>query len=351
MKTLDQVEARTPIPASSSVYDIITPGSYYLAGNITVSNTPGIRIYTDDVTLDLNGYTVKSIDASPSSVGIFLNSVRRNVTIKNGFIRGDGQVFDGTYVGSGFHSGISADNDINVRVSGVSVSGCLTDGIILPYDDTSIAESCEVRDVGAVGISACTVSSCTALQCGANAIYGNQVSDSRGKSFSGIGVNATVANNCYGSTQSGANGLQAITAIGCRGNNVSGQCGLFATVANDCHGYNSGGTAGLLATTANNCRGETSSGDYGLNATTANNCHGTNNSGDYGLYAYTANNSYGYNMSRSAGSYGLYSVYMAIGCYGYAHSGTGLRATTGNSCAGGTSGGTAYQITNKYNMP
>jgi hypothetical protein len=42
---------------------------------------------------------------------------------------------------------------------------------------------------------------------------------------------------------------------------------------------------------------------------------------------------------------------LAIGCVGYAYSGTGLSAYIANSCRGSTSIGTAQAITFKYNMP
>ena len=50
MKTLDQVEARTPI--SSAPFTISTSGSYYLTGNLTVTSGTAITIAADQVTLD-----------------------------------------------------------------------------------------------------------------------------------------------------------------------------------------------------------------------------------------------------------------------------------------------------------
>ena len=66
MKTLDQIEARTPVdathtPGSFNIqFTIIQPGSYYLTGqhhSHSIINS-GIFIQTNDVTLDLNGFVI-----------------------------------------------------------------------------------------------------------------------------------------------------------------------------------------------------------------------------------------------------------------------------------------------------
>ena len=54
MKTLDQVEPRTPI--SSLPFTIAAAGSYYLTGNLTGGAGGGITIGASGVTLDLMGY-------------------------------------------------------------------------------------------------------------------------------------------------------------------------------------------------------------------------------------------------------------------------------------------------------
>src|SRR3954465_12448044 len=44
MKTLDQIEARTPIPGGSNQFNITNAGSFYLTGNLTNSAVPAILI-------------------------------------------------------------------------------------------------------------------------------------------------------------------------------------------------------------------------------------------------------------------------------------------------------------------
>src|SRR5262245_8811913 len=58
MKSLDQIEARTPI--SSAPFIITQPGSYYLTTNVTVSSGDAITINANNVSLDLNGFTISS---------------------------------------------------------------------------------------------------------------------------------------------------------------------------------------------------------------------------------------------------------------------------------------------------
>jgi hypothetical protein len=57
MKTLEQIEPRTPIAALP--FTISSPGSYYVTGNLAgVANQDGIIINADNVTLDLGGFEI-----------------------------------------------------------------------------------------------------------------------------------------------------------------------------------------------------------------------------------------------------------------------------------------------------
>ena len=66
MRTLAQLDAkldpRTAITNTASAVTILQPGSYYLAGNLTVSGGDAITIATNGVTLDLNGFTIRSTE-------------------------------------------------------------------------------------------------------------------------------------------------------------------------------------------------------------------------------------------------------------------------------------------------
>ncbi|MCO5053414.1 MAG: hypothetical protein M9920_14085 [Verrucomicrobiae bacterium] len=98
MKTLDQIEARTPVDAahtsgdSLSLFIIRTPGAYYLTTNIVgVANQRGIEIRANNVTLDLNGFTLMGVSNAAS--GILVVDTCTNVTIRNGMLSGWGNGF------------------------------------------------------------------------------------------------------------------------------------------------------------------------------------------------------------------------------------------------------------------
>ena len=81
-------EARIPIDSvfNGTNYIINESGSYYLTGNITISvgNVDGIQIDANNVTLDLNGYTLDGDDTG--SDGIFVVGDHSNIIIKNGVV-------------------------------------------------------------------------------------------------------------------------------------------------------------------------------------------------------------------------------------------------------------------------
>ena len=347
MKTLDQIEARTPI--SAAPYTITNPGSYYLTHSLTVSTGDGIDINTNDVTLDLNGFTIRSTAASATGTGILLSGSSSDITVLNGHIRGGGtNNSSGVFSGGGFTYGIKTSGAVpeNVLVSRISVSGCRYDGISLSGQNSTVVESCTVRTVGGYGIMASTIKSCVAVDCGTSGIYGDQVSDSRGESTSSYGLYASAtALNCYGSSSGSGTGLSAETAQNCHGYCKDGT-GLSAETAQNCHGSSSS-SHGLYATTALNCYGSTSGNSFGLNASTAQNCYGQCSGNGYGLYAdYTAQNCYGYSAANGTGL----SATTAQNCYGYSpSSSTGLNAVLANGCLGSSGTGTKLTFTHNVN--
>lgn len=322
MKTLAQIEARTPIAAAP--FTIAQPGSYYLTTNLTVSSGDAITITADGVTLDLNGFTLTSIAATANGTAILLTSGRRDITIFNGHIRrgvtNDGS---GVFSGSGFGHGInySATPPMNVLVSRVTVSGCLGYGIFLNNVGPTVVEACVVRTMGLYGILASTIKTSTATECKGTAVFGKQVSDCRGKSLNGSGIVATTAQNCHGVSTTGF-GIEATMALNCYGTSTSGS-GVQATTAENCYGVSESGY-GVYATTAQNCRGNSNSGTGIYASRTALNSHGTSSTGT-GLFARTA-----------------------AFCTGAGPGGSAIQATVANGCSAlnGTN-----NITHKYNMP
>jgi hypothetical protein len=381
MKTLSQIEARTPI--STAPFTITQPGSYYLTTNVTVSggaNTNAIFIAASQVTLDLNGFTISSSSPTAKGAGIMIGSAHTNIAIFNGSIAGGVTESGGVFSGSGFDSGINFIIDTNntntygvpynVRVSNVSVSGCLNYGIFL-YLQSTLVDSCTVQTVGSYGIVASLVRNSTAMDCGNVAIDCNQASHCQGQCVAagwGIyagysadncsgssvgedGIHTQLAQNCSGSgVASGYQGIYADVAQNCYGSSVNGT-GLFAsTSAINCDGY--GFTAGLVGgETAENCYGRANTNGVGLLAHNANNCAGycpAGNSG-YGLSADLANNCFG---QHDGNGIGLYATSVAIGCEGRCYGNNfGISASILNSCTYYRQTGTPGYAGTKYNMP
>ena len=91
IKTLQDIETRIPIPASSTatgVFTISSSGSYYFQGDRLCSGT-GIQVNVDNVTIELCGFSLIGPGADVN-YGIFMNS-RKNVEIRDGTVRGFGK--------------------------------------------------------------------------------------------------------------------------------------------------------------------------------------------------------------------------------------------------------------------
>jgi hypothetical protein len=112
MKTLDQLdskmEKRTPITSTTGPFNITSSGSYYLTRNIGYGDN-GLVITADDVTVDLNGFSLLGPGTGTGN-GILVSGSHKNITIRNGEVHGFGA------------HGISAITTDNVVVEHVTVS-------------------------------------------------------------------------------------------------------------------------------------------------------------------------------------------------------------------------------------
>ncbi len=235
MKTLQQVEPRTPI--ESLPFTISTSGSYYLTGNLTGSVGPnGITISVDNVTLDLRGFALIGPGGTGSELGVFASGY--NTTIRNGTVRdwaGAGVLLNGTATINVnnrvedlkvHHNGFSPTNSANWGIvangAGTVITGCtassngnggLTGGgiQILGGEVTGCAS---INNLG-YGIRAqnATVTDCTA--------NGNV-----------IGINAiqSLINNCTANLNT-ADGISVGPYADIEGNhaNFNGSAGIHAT--------------------------------------------------------------------------------------------------------------------------
>ncbi len=130
MKTLEQVEPRTPlsVPESSTGnLQISKPGAYYLTTNLVFSNW-GIAIESSDVTLDLNGFYITAGNAGISIGG----QSYTNILIHSGTIRGCGR--DAVQAYDAHHCTYR-----NLRIIDNTVAGLL-------LGDSSIVENCFIAN-------------------------------------------------------------------------------------------------------------------------------------------------------------------------------------------------------------
>jgi hypothetical protein len=262
MKTLDQVEARTPLEAgqpgvsvSGGNYTISASGSYYLTHNLIFANSgaSAINFGTMDVTLDLNGFGLKSTSTNASRNIIYVNAIAgQKATIRNGFITGSGTSSTGA-------SGIVINGGTigSVLVEDVHFYN-LYNGINLNQSvGRNIVRNCSVESIGGYGIVADVVTGCTAVNVGIIAIEANSVSDcqvtldasvSAAYGIYSLGA-GSVVQNCHVVARS--SGIIAKSVMNSYASSVSGTA-ITADVANNCTASRPSGTA-LDVTVANGC--------------------------------------------------------------------------------------------------
>ena len=159
MKTLDQVEARTPINAVNtpggalSTFRITSSGSYYLTGNVTGENGKnGISIASSasNVTIDLNGFELTGVPGSRS--GIFTETFTtgdRKISVLNGSVT--------SWAGDGLQVAFDA------HVERVTATGNTRNGILC--FNSAVVVNCTAVNNGGDGITvsgSSIVRSCTA---------------------------------------------------------------------------------------------------------------------------------------------------------------------------------------------
>ena len=161
MVTLSQVEPRIPIFVLPWV--ITTPGSYYVTTNLSPGvNYSGIVVAANNVTIDLNGFTLSGGGGS-SGEGIWASSAIQNLVIRNGTVR--------NWPGSGVNLYDSGSSQVTVQniqsisngftgfavKNGSRVTDCLAvgngiRGILV--DNDCLVEHCKAAGNGTLGIGA-----------------------------------------------------------------------------------------------------------------------------------------------------------------------------------------------------
>jgi Periplasmic copper-binding protein (NosD) len=154
MKTLDQIEPRTPI--SALPFAITQPGSYYVTRNLTISSAAsGITIQSDNVSIDLGGFILDG--AGKGIDGITVDSVRDNIQVRHGTLQNWTQhgvflqsLYGGIVEGLAVHG-----NAVGISATSSIVRGCTANrnsgtGIIV---NSGTARDC-VAVSDAIGINA-----------------------------------------------------------------------------------------------------------------------------------------------------------------------------------------------------
>lgn len=181
MKTLDQLEPRTPI--SSAGTTLANPGSYYLITNLNASGI-GLIITADNVSVDMKGYAITPSGPS-SNPGIAVLGTRNNVRIANGTIRGFG----------GF--GIAAGASLNVTLENLRISDNANFGLIT--GDQARVTDCQVISNSSGGISVgadCLVKGCSVVGNGAGIVTFPNSSVIQCRSSGNIGIGIKVDDYC-----------------------------------------------------------------------------------------------------------------------------------------------------------
>ena len=212
MKTLQQVEPRTPVNSdtcpgdATSEFRIQQAGSYYLTSDIHAADgRSAIKIEASGVTLDLNGFTVVGV---PGHSTIFTTT--GHVTVKNGRIR-LGKV--------GLHVQGNFAHAENLRVETTDEAGILV-------GQTSTIRNCVAWFSGGNGITASAQSQVE--KCTVDSVSGNGVN---------VGPNSIVTET----TVRDADGTGIVTNINCVVRDCtaisSGLDGLYlsaGTIVKDC---------------------------------------------------------------------------------------------------------------------
>lgn len=186
----DQVLAGGGFP-----YTIAQPGSYLLTSNLMVpdANTTAILLSANDVTLDLNGFTIKGptvctggagagTSCSPTGGGFGISGgAADNVTVRNGIVRGAGSAgivlrtgarLEDLIVISNGSTGVQLTSRSSIRSTVIA----LNNGTGLRSGFASVITESSVVDNGVTGIDAF----------GSNVILRNAVS---GNGVTGIAEN------------------------------------------------------------------------------------------------------------------------------------------------------------------
>jgi parallel beta-helix repeat protein len=241
MKTLDQIEPRTPI--SALPFLIRAPGAYYVTTNLTgTAGAHGIVIEVSHVSLDLNGFVLTGLTNSLN--GVHVSNQVANVVIRGGTIRQWALGIDGRSGSNGEFGALRLfDNGQYGLVAGVAstVEHCTAQangGVGIGVGESGIIRDCASRangQHGMVGEIGSRIERCTASYNRGNGIVGSDecaISDCAAANNGASGVSMGAGGHIQGSKASnnGLNGILAAAGAMIRGCSAAGnlQTGILA---------------------------------------------------------------------------------------------------------------------------
>jgi parallel beta-helix repeat protein len=296
MKTLQQVEPRTPI--SSAPYTITASGSYYLTTNLVLGSfSPAIVVLASSVTIDLNGFTVVATNLEGGSAIKVPSSGSVNLTIRNGSVNNFLNAIDATNASTClienvscyliYYNAVAVGPGSVVRNCTVRTAAASGGGNGILTGDSSVIEHCALfNDTGLYNGNAISVGgNCQVDSCVVSNFFSGIVTGS------GCTINACNASfQNYTGIQAGSgctihsctvygNGLGILTGDSCTvqgctavtnvydGIVVTSYCSVINNTADGNGNAGGGGTEGGIQATGNGNRIDS-------NHTFANNCDG-----------------------------------------------------------------------------
>lgn len=249
MKSLAQVEPRIPIDAintpgdAGATFIISAPGSYYLTGNFAgETGKHGIFVNADNVTIDLNGFTMTGPGSNSAIAMPFPPTTPENTTLRNGTIT---------------NWGFAVTLRERARAEGLTIVRNVFDG--LSTGNGSLVVDCVVSNNGQNGMGAGAGSVVRSSLASNNGGYGIAVAHgsvvSRCATFGNTGSGmfssggGTTFENCSASFNgsTGIGGNERTTVVDCTAT-VNGGFGIIAFDASTvqrCTVSGNGGAAGI----------------------------------------------------------------------------------------------------------
>jgi hypothetical protein len=188
MKTLDQVEPRTPI--RTLPFTISVSGSYYLTQNLTLTSSTfenGITVATNNVSIDLKGFTLTGRGNTGS--GISVSATWTNLTVRDGTLQGWG------------YRGVDAESEFNCQLLQLRASNNGDAGVSAGKSSTVMQCTCYSNAyTGIIASSSSVVQGCAAMfngNTGISANVGSTISDcSSSYNIGGIGITTGTIRGC-----------------------------------------------------------------------------------------------------------------------------------------------------------